>query len=106
MSASPLRGDPAPQRRDTIRETAELTRPPSTMRTMSNPTLVSLFTGAGGLDAGLEAAGFRTVAANDFDKDCVATLKAAKDAAIAIGDTRRHYLTGTKIVPGPIESIS
>jgi DNA (cytosine-5)-methyltransferase 1 len=73
---------------------------------MSNPTLVSLFTGAGGLDAGLEAAGFHTVAANDFDKDCIATLEAARVASIPIAGSGRRHLSGTKIVPGPIESLS
>lgn len=33
-----------------------------------NPTLVSLFAGAGGMDIGFEQAGFKTVWANEYDK--------------------------------------
>src|SRR6516162_2316465 len=43
---------------------------------MHELNLVSLFTGAGGLDAGFKAAGFRTVAAVELDRDCCATLRA------------------------------
>lgn len=39
------------------------------------PTVISLFTGAGGLDIGLELAGFRTLVCVENDLDCVATLK-------------------------------
>lgn len=44
-----------------------------------NLTALSLFSGAGGLDLGLEAAGFRVAAAVEFDADCVATLRANRD---------------------------
>ena len=37
------------------------------------PRVVSLFSGAGGLDLGFKEAGFQIVWANDFDKDAVAT---------------------------------
>lgn len=40
---------------------------------------LSLYTGAGGLDLGIEAAGFRVVAAVESDKDCVATLRANRE---------------------------
>jgi DNA (cytosine-5)-methyltransferase 1 len=60
------------------------------------PTLVSLFSGAGGLDFGLEAAGFRTAAAVEVDTDCCRTLRAnrpcqpfSKAGYWATGDSRR-----------------
>ncbi len=39
------------------------------------PVLVSLYSGAGGLDYGFEAAGFRTGAAVEMDHDCCETLR-------------------------------
>lgn len=53
--------------------------------------IVSLFSGAGGLDLGLTQAGHEIVWANDSDPDAVATHKAN---------------FGTRVVPGCIEAIS
>lgn len=41
--------------------------------------VISLFSGAGGLDFGLEAAGFRTAVCLEMDKWCCATLRANRD---------------------------
>lgn len=41
----------------------------------SVPTLVSLFSGCGGMDVGFEQAGFKRIWANDFDKDAQATFR-------------------------------
>lgn len=45
----------------------------------SKYSAISLFTGAGGLDLGLEAAGFDVRAAIEMDDDCVTTLRHNKD---------------------------
>jgi DNA (cytosine-5)-methyltransferase 1 len=42
---------------------------------MKKPTVLSLYTGAGGLDYGFETAGFRTAVAVELDDICVRTLK-------------------------------
>jgi len=41
---------------------------------MPSPKIISLFTGAGGFDYGLEAAGFRFGAGVEMDEDCVSTI--------------------------------
>lgn len=46
---------------------------------MSQLTAISLFTGAGGLDFGFEAAGFRTAVALEIDKRCCATIRHNRD---------------------------
>src|SRR5882757_3774886 len=43
---------------------------------MARPKVISLFTGAGGLDYGFEAAGFETAVAVEMDRACCETLRA------------------------------
>jgi DNA (cytosine-5)-methyltransferase 1 len=43
------------------------------------PKIISLYSGAGGLDYGFEAAGFETALANDFDHDSCETLRRNRD---------------------------
>lgn len=49
-------------------------------------TAVSLFCGAGGLDMGFERAGFRTIWANDFEKDACKTHQNWSRAKVVCGD--------------------
>lgn len=48
--------------------------------------MVSLFSGAGGLDMGFENQGFQTVWANDFDKDACETHRSWSNAEVVQGD--------------------
>lgn len=50
------------------------------------PQIISLFSGAGGLDYGFEAAGFSTAVALEMDRDCCATLRANRPSWNVIED--------------------
>lgn len=71
------------------------------------PTLISLFSGAGGLDVGLEQAGFETVAATDFDEDCVRTLLVNQERRVSIVSRPGHFhLEGAKVVRADVADLS
>lgn len=53
---------------------------------MGKPTVISLFTGAGGLDYGFEAAGFRTAVALDLDHDSCETIRHNRDWPVIESD--------------------
>ena len=53
---------------------------------MSDLTAISLFTGAGGLDYGFEAAGFLTAVAVEFDARCCATLRHIRRWPVIVRD--------------------
>lgn len=52
------------------------------------PKAISLFSGAGGLDIGLQMAGIETVASIELDKHCANTLRNNTDSMIFEGDVR------------------
>lgn len=70
-------------------------------------TVVSLFSGAGGFDIGLEQAGFRTLACIDFDADCRATLEANRPEWLVIdGDIHVSKFGEAQRAKGDIRAIS
>src|SRR2546421_35300 len=74
------------------------------MTEKAKPTLVSLFTGAGGLDVGLELAGFKAVTAVDSDPECMATLRASQEARIRSAGSS-CFLDGTRLLHARVEDL-
>ena len=73
----------------------------------NNLTVVSLFSGAGGFDLGLEMAGFKTVACIENDEHCRETIRFNRPEWILIEDDRYISVDGkmSKRIPGDIRDI-
>lgn len=71
------------------------------------PSVVSLYTGVGGLDFGFEAAGFRTVAAIELDRVCCETLRSNRRWPVLEGDihaiSSRQILDASGVSKGGID---
>ena len=63
----------------------------------TKPTVISLYTGAGGLDYGFEAAGFRTSVAVEMNRDACITLRHNRPRMAVIEDDI-HNVTSDKIL--------
>jgi len=61
---------------------------------MTKPTVISLFTGAGGMDLGFHAAGLKTAVAVEMDAICCRTLKANRSAY------------GWDVIEAPVEEVA
>lgn len=77
---------------------------------MTRPRVISLYSGAGGLDYGLEAASFKTVAAVEMDPDCVATLRKNRGWAVIDRDIdtvrSEEILEASKLRKGEVDLLA
>lgn len=74
---------------------------------VARPSAISLFAGAGGLDVGLERAGWQIVTATDIDPACMATLAASKTARIPIlGRLGETHLAETRLVTADVTELT
>lgn len=76
------------------------------MMQQRNGEVVSLFSGAGGLDVGLERAGWSVVSATDHDKHAMETLRQSKAAGIAVRGQTTAHMTDTLLVEADVRELS
>lgn len=68
--------------------------------------VVSLFSGAGGLDIGLERAGWNVVSATDHDSDAIATLRANKLSKLVVRGRRVAHMAKTNIIEADVRDLT
>lgn len=73
---------------------------------MGSAEVISLFSGAGGLDVGLERAGWDIVTATDHDKHAMATLRASKEAKIPVSGRETVHMGGTLLVEADVKDLT
>jgi len=66
--------------------------------TRSRLSVISLFTGAGGLDLGFEAAGFSTRVAVEMDPDAIATIRHNRDWSLVPNDIHSEKASTEKLL--------
>jgi DNA (cytosine-5)-methyltransferase 1 len=74
---------------------------------MKSPSVISLFSGAGGLDYGFHAAGYRTAVATDFEPDACETLRHNGFEQVICGDihevSSEALLEAAGVVSGEVD---
>lgn len=67
--------------------------------------VVSLFSGAGGLDIGLEQAGWSLVSATDHDRHAMETLRSSQAAEIPVRGKGTSHMEGTLLLEADVQDI-
>ncbi|MFJ2368362.1 DNA cytosine methyltransferase [Microbacterium sp. NPDC087665] len=70
------------------------------------PNVVSLFSGAGGLDAGLERAGWHVSVATDFAAPAMATLRATQAVGVPVRGRAATHLDGTRLIEADVQDLT